>query len=187
MKTKLLLVSLAVFVAIVVIYLSVAVYHVPGEERSFKGNMYQLRMCLEDFSRRTGGYYPADINTRVAQVLRELGVSSDDESSIAGAGTVDSVRARDIGSTGPALLPEGCGNVCDPSYRSRAIQRRFDRSSRARPALVTSHVDPPEWKPQSAGIVFYVPLGVQGAAATGYKLFAADKHGLIDVVLSSEK
>lgn len=185
---------LAVTVAIILFLALYVVYQVKlppppvrRGEGSTKANMYALNQAVEDFSGLAGGYYPAGINTTVMEVLEQLGESSSDSSSIAGGDGIDSVRARDIGSTGPALLPRGFSNVYDPCYRSDSVQLEFDRSDRARPALVTSLMDPPAWKSESAGMVFYVPLGVHGKVATGYKIYGVDRRGLKSLVLSSRK
>ena len=185
---------LAVTVAIILFLALYVVYQVKlppppvrRGEGSVKANMYALKQAVEDFSGLAGGYYPADMNATVMEVLDQLGEFSGDSSSIAGANGIDSVRARDIGSTGPALLPRGFTNAYNPSYRSDSVQLEFDRSDRARPALLTSLMDPPAWKSESAGMVFYVPQEVRGKVATGYKIYGADRQGLKSLILSSRK
>jgi hypothetical protein len=131
--------------------------------------MRTLQLAVDDFSSITGGYYPADLNITVSEVLANLGKVSNDQSSIAGAKGVDSIRMRDVGSRGPALLPAEYAN---PYYESR-------------PALVTLSSDLPKWTPEVEGIVFYVPLGVKGRLATGYKIYGAGREGLLDLALVS--
>ena len=136
-----------------------------------KDNMYTLRLAAKDFSRKTGGVYPASINTSVKEVLGDLGRPSDDESSISGARGLDPVSRGEVGSVGPGLLPD-------------AFRNPYNDSS---PVVATLAVDPPIWTPESAGMVFYVPVGVKGKLATGYKVYGAGREGLLDSVLTSER
>ena len=135
---------------------------------TLKYNMFKVQSAVEGFRMWTGGYCPADINTTVKEVLHDLGDTSDNEYSIAGAKGINSVRGTDIGSTGPALLV---------SFRN-PFSRRTE-------ALTMSLTDRPAWSSRVSGTVFYVPKGIKGKTATGYRIYGAGKDGLLDLVLSS--
>jgi hypothetical protein len=139
---------------------------------NIQSNMRVLQVALEIFSDTAGGYYPADINTRVKDVLGDLGKQSENLLSIAGAKDVDSVGMIDIGSMGPALLPAEYHNPYSTS----------------RPAVTTSQSDPTTGTPGVAGLVFYVPLDVKGRVATGYRVYGVGRDGrLFNLVLSSDE
>ncbi|TET43896.1 hypothetical protein E3J62_11820 [candidate division TA06 bacterium] len=162
-----------VFPAAVFLAIAAGVYEMRTRPRGPRviGNMYVLQLVAEDFSDRSRGSYPAHINTTVKEVLEDLGKSSDDQSSIAGAKGMDRVRMTDIGSTGPAILPRGYRNP----YAESGV------------AVDMSDLDPPTWSPDSKGIVFYVPLEVRGKVAGQYKVYGAGRNGLLDSVLTSER
>jgi hypothetical protein len=164
------IVALLLVCAVIVIYpvfLSMRTY---PREPSLKSNMHTVQLAIEDFSGMAAGRFPADINTTVEEVA---GISSDSSNglfSISGAKGLDPVSEKDIGSTGATLLPKTFRN---PYYQSQ-------------PALGTSLLDPPRWSPEVRGMVFYVPLDIEGKTAGGYKVYGAGPDSLLGLVLHSQ-
>ena len=135
-------------------------------------NMYAVQHALEKFSTMTEGYYPADINTTVRELRRQLGSKSDNDTSVAGAKGSDPVLQGEIGSTGPALL-------------SKNIRNPYSSDIPAVHVLETSRMDPPAFS--VPGLVYYVPLDIEGNVATGYKIYGATQERLQRLVLSESK
>lgn len=100
-----------------------------------------------------------------------MGINSNNLYSIAGNSGYAPVTFYQIMSAKYVLLPKGFRNP-------------FDKSS---PALMTSLVVPPIWKPEYAGVIFYVPIDIQGKRAKTYIIYGADKRGLVDLVLTPYK
>jgi hypothetical protein len=169
---------LIVLLAVASIGIVPAILDISQSERSFKTqqnmkverNMHILEHAVRHFAGGAWGHYPADINTTVKQVLGQMGFSSDNPASVAGAGELDSVKEGEIGLAGPTLLPPDMANPLQKSS----------------PVIETVTPGPPSWSVEVVGTVFYVPLDVHGRIARAYKIYGAGPDGLVHLVLSSE-
>jgi energy-coupling factor transporter transmembrane protein EcfT len=139
---------------------------------STKTNMHILQLVLEDFA-EIAMYYPANLNVSVRNVLQDLGKDSDVSITIAGIDK-DTIFPNEIGSTTPAMLSR---------WSTQSFHNPYDDS---KPVLIVTKIDPPAWNKKIVGVVYYVPLGVKGNIAKGYKIYGAGKDGLLSLVLSSE-
>lgn len=141
-----------------------------------KANMHTLQMCVEDFSGGIKGSYPSHLNTRVLDVLKDLNAMSltlvNDSSSVTGYSNSDTIFAKDIGTTGPSLLPAK-GNFKNAYGNSK-------------PVLIFSKTDPPVWDKKCIGVIYYVPIDVKGHIAKRYKIYGAGKKGLIPIAIQSD-
>lgn len=160
------------FITIPSLYLFLPHSHHRPEDASTKANMHTLRLCFEDFSKKANGYYPSHLNTRVLDVLKDLNVTSNDSSSVTGYSNSDTIFAKDIGTTGPSLLPA-----------KEHFKNCFDKS---KPVLIISKTDPPGWDKKCIGVIYYVPVDIKGNIAKSYKIYGAGKKGLIPTALQSE-
>ena len=134
-------------------------------------NMYEVHSALKEYSTMAKGYYPANLNVTVREVLEQLGHKSGKEISLAGAKGCDPVFQGEIGSSGLVLLRE----------QMRNLGSSFDSPL---PILATSTSDPPTQL--LPGLVLYVPLEVDRSVARGYKVYCVDVDGqLFEQVCSS--
>jgi hypothetical protein len=140
-------------------------------EANVKCTMFRVREAAEEFSKMTGGLYPADIAVEVKEVLQARGIPSNNDASIAGNDQPDVYWKGEIGSRGPAILPSWVSNTFFTTEGPAAI-------------LKTSLEDPPEWS--LPGVVYYVPLDVDGRAAHGYKIYGSGQRGPIRMICTSE-
>lgn len=172
MKKSILITLVAVIIGVILIAVIIpnAVYIVRHPKPGVKSNMHCLQLYIEDFAERANKNYPASINTTIKELLEDLGIESDVDTSIAGAGNRDTLFTEEIGSVGPCLLPP---NYANPFGKSQ-------------PVLITSRVDPPKWDKNYIGVVYYVPLEVKGNIAKGYKIYGAGHKELLELVLTSK-
>ncbi len=135
-----------------------------------KLNMYNLRLALEDFSKRTGGVYPVNFGITVKKILNASGKQSDDTISIAGVNR-DTIFTNNIGSMGASKLTAQYKNFY--KYKSN-------------PVLIISHIDPPPWHKRCIGTVYYVPVKINGNIAESYKIYGAGEKGLLQIIMQPE-
>jgi Tfp pilus assembly protein PilE len=174
MKKSILITLIGVIIGVMIIALLIIpkipkFFIVRQPQPSVKSNMHTLQIYVEDFAERANNNYPASINTTVKEVLEDLVIESDNDTSIAGAGNRDTVFTAQISSSGPAFLHS---QFINPIYISN-------------PVLINSAIDPPVWDKNYIGVIYYVPLEVKGNIAKGYKIYGAGVKGLLSMTLTS--
>jgi len=143
----------------------------PAASAEVKANMYILQQSLEEFANITGGYYPANLSTTATQIAQQISLESKENISLTGTSDYENIFAGEIGIDHKAILPH---DITNPFFSKESPG----------PVFTTSFVDPPSWS--IPGVVFYVPLEVNGNIAKGYKIYGAGKDGLLSLVFSSE-
>jgi hypothetical protein len=134
---------------------------------SVGSNIYALESALDEFASMARGHYPADLNTTVMEVLEQLGIDSDNDTSLTGASGSKANLEGEVGSTGPALLSESMVNP----YSGHNLVSLI---------VETSEADTPAFS--MPGILHYVPLDVDGRIASGYRIYGETKRGFSDRV-----
>lgn len=142
-----------------------------AREIMIRANMHNIRVAVEQFPQMANGYYPATINTTVGDILDQLGSDGDDELSLADAGTNDPATGAQLNATGNALLE---GNYINPF-----------RDGPHGLVLGTWIDGEPTWSSETSGMVWYVPLEVNGNYATGYEIYGVGEKEILTFVLSS--
>ena len=143
-----------------------------AKEIMIKANMHNIRMTVEQFPLMTDGYYPATINTTVGDILDQLGSHGDDELSLADAGTNDPATGAQLNATENALLEENYVNPFKNGPHGLVLGTWIDGE--------------PTWSSETSGMVWYVPLGINGNYAAGYKIYGVGAKEILTYVLSSE-
>jgi len=147
-------------------YLSMAV---ATPEKVAKANMHTLQLTIEDFYIRAGNKYPANLNVTIEEIT--VGRKENNNGNVSMAGSYgDTIYPTQIGAKGPSLLP------------INHFRNSFNKKS---PVAICTIADPPKWNKETAGVIYYVPLGINGKIAAGYKIYGSGKEGLISVVISS--
>jgi len=178
------------FITIPSLYLFLPHSHHRPEDASTKANMHTLQLCVYDIAvnpnitgklkynyRSHQGFgvkeiYPSHLNTTVFEMLKEVNQTSNNSVSLVGFNKSDTIYSKDIGSTGPSLLPAK-GNFKNPYGNSK-------------PVLIFSKTDPPVWDKKCIGVIYYVPINVEGNIALGYKIYGAGKKGLLNCLQSGD-
>jgi type II secretory pathway pseudopilin PulG len=138
-------------------------------EKVAKANMHTLQLTIEDFYIRAGNKYPANLNVTIEEIT--VGRKENNNGTVSMAGAYgDTIYPTQIGAKGPSLLP------------INHFRNSFNKKS---PVVICNRTDPPIWNKKTAGVVYYVPVGINGDIAAGYKIYGSGKEGLIPVVISS--
>ena len=144
---------------------------VPTPEKVATANIHTLQLTIEDFYFQAGNKYPANLNVTVEEIT--VGQKENNNGSVSMAGAYgDTIYPTQIGTNGPALLP------------INHFRNSFNKKS---PVAICTKTDPPIWNKKTAGVVYYVPLGINGNIAAGYKIYGSGKKGLISLVISSSQ
>ena len=137
-----------------------------------KANMHNIQVAVEQFPDMANGYYPATINTTVGDILDQLGSRGESELSLADAGTNDPATGAQINAAGNALLEGRHVNPFKNGPHGVVLGTWIDGE--------------PTWSSETSGMVWYIPLGINGNYATSYKIYGVGEKEMLSYVLSSE-
>jgi len=140
----------------------------PYKEAYVTGNMHTLQFVLEDFYKVAENKYPSNLFVTIGEVNKKQNDTFYSVRSIAGA-KGDTIFKNQIGMKGPSLLPKWFINNYDDS----------------KPVIICTKFDPPVWNKEHIGAIYFVPYGIKGNVADGFKIYGAGNKRMLKRIIES--
>ena len=142
----------------------------PYKEGNVTGNMHTLQLVLEDFYKAAENKYPSNLFVTIGEVNKKQSDTFYSVRSIA-AINGDTIFKNQIGLKGQSLLPKWFINSYDDS----------------KPIIICTKSDPPVWDKEYIGTIYFVPYGIKGNVADGFKIYGAGNKRMLKRILESNQ